>query len=674
MGVKKQKGGVIGVNTLNENGTIINATDSGELSHFFIRNSRFKLLDLRNGISGIMLLATFRPPPESNLVSPYVCFKGGGEFGERVNTILIKINIISERDIQINGNVIVAGNSQGEWKKISGTNNDFLQECDNQSAVVLASIGELEPVAPIILFSEVLNEQSVIYGSLEHFRDYGAEGIQDIIVGLRRHQNISLGIIIMEYARPQAFTSLYRQLNRLPNDQYGNTDKNRLLSLAIFEILRLTACGYVHGDHHYGNFMISNNYQGYFSSDGLTNRWTNRLRCLIIDFGRTRALTQDELNEYNNLYTAFLNETSVQSLQNLMRRIYRFNGVLNGENVRFRTFNQANETAMNRILCNLFGAENCGVNQYQWIYTCINQSIVNNVLTLVRARITRINEVRQSHNDIFSNLFDIYNRLTPQQRNQFPDNLLDNVASRGVWSRDLVLSMMNTRYGRQTNINNALQPAVRSSDLPVAHDIQPVTMFNNLFPAPVADAAIIPQGEVITYESNDIVAPVTPVNAVPISDQPSQNQQFLVISSMSLFAVLFLLYIWFPSSSQHGGDNYETYENSKNSKKKYINNEQKIDSNLIISAFINLNNGLISIERLKNNISQNNVKIQVFNKSGINEYNAKYTENKNMKNFDLPNERQTISFGGKRKTTKRINKRRVTKKINKRKTNKKRKV
>ena len=115
--------------------------------------------------------------------------------------------------------------------------------------------------------------------------------------------------------------------------------KKRCISMAIFNIILLAELGFIHGDHHLYNLLISQAtmYCGYFNPEPNNSmiEWSRTLSCCFIDFGRTYTFSMLEkkypsqkkhvsqlLQFIQDFKTAQSNK--LQILDECLKIIYRF--------------------------------------------------------------------------------------------------------------------------------------------------------------------------------------------------------------------------------------------------------------------------------------------------------------------------------------------------------------
>ena len=158
----------------------------------------------------------------------------------------------------------------------SSTEFEFWNEVNIQTHIYKETNEGLEPVCPPIVYSESLdNDKSMEllnklfllpYSSYDH--DMSTDPMFELYNRYKGDPTLKLGIIGM------GFTEGYNSLFSMFRNNHPNI--TQYFDLAIYELLRLYAVGYIHGDISLANIMINTdyNYTG-----------TNSGRAMLIDFG-----------------------------------------------------------------------------------------------------------------------------------------------------------------------------------------------------------------------------------------------------------------------------------------------------------------------------------------------------------------------------------------------------
>jgi hypothetical protein len=292
-GMKNIKGGVrITTQYLTENPN----GDRNTACNYFLSNSTFSVLT-NSSISCITLVATLN----NGIISPFKSMRSN-DIECIVNRLLLKIFIT---------------NTQSGWYTIDGRGSYngieitdyalFIDEIKKQIDIYKRSFMSddslLDAICPAIVNSIIINNTQHLkfYAKLSGLKEDEKSQLNSILGAIGVNNN-SISIILMEYM--DGFDTAYNVLKNL----YISNNIQRydyLLQIIQYEFQRLNRLGYRHGDAHLGNVMINPNYP-YFTRSG------NPLylgRAIIIDFGRTRPLNNDELNRVrNNDVTLFQEE------------------------------------------------------------------------------------------------------------------------------------------------------------------------------------------------------------------------------------------------------------------------------------------------------------------------------------------------------------------------------
>jgi hypothetical protein len=359
-----QKGGVLFYHgSLDENGNPLK--NSQEAFDFFMNHSVKEHLAF--GANGIVLKCTFSPENKT-LISPYVAFHNIN-FAERVNVIIVKFVLIKD------------GNSSFSYQKNGRTDvrsintmsmSTFERETQMYTSIVQDTNMLLEPKSPTILHCELIPKSArdfpkmvgTITNSLIDSEGNGKIMIQNgSNIGLEiQNLNCDIGVIAMESA------GINDDITELHTALHTATRKNhyekihQLRAIAALELMYLATHGYIHGDHHGGNMVVSEKYKYYFYSS--TNPWANTWKLSIYDFARSFKMTQDKHQEFLVKYLKFINYQSNNAEQiNLLRDCLTF------------IYNQGFYSIYTNKIVH-FGR---GDDMYGWI---INNNIINKSVTM----------------------------------------------------------------------------------------------------------------------------------------------------------------------------------------------------------------------------------------------------------------------------------------------------
>lgn len=547
-----QRGGVVPTQITDENDKII--TDPGDLLDFFLLNSKFELLNLRAGSYGITVTATFQHGKKSRsgktLISPYVGFRSpDNKFAERVDQLLLKFNLISNDGYSIE--------EPNRWSKMSITRAEFVSECEAHRHIVESTIGNLEPIAPIIVHSAILSNKIACdmfelissNASNKYTKDYSIQIKQKL-------RGCDVGILAMEFFKEDDFKLAYDKLN----------DANKTMALILYEMVCLTLNGYAHGDHHMGNFLISDNYNGYFLSGVEENDyWVKNKRCIIIDFGRSRKLTDVEIAIVRNITSIFTKTPNAKNLQDIMRVIYGFGTFLNNRAQPFSIFDEDKQNLnLKENFKKLLGKKPIQ-NMYDWIIGASTPEVANYVNQLFNARSQAIIEKRKQTTHFVTDFLNSYHRLSPKEKEKYSANTIAQIKSHN-WSMKCIQSLLNNARGQFSSLPQAIEPArtavERRDGVPTAK----ATLENYLHEyfqtdLPVsAKVEVIPMAEMINVAEN--ISPVIAVimddyhGGIVIRDFPNKIGR---IHSVSIMVIILLSIMQLISSKLlTGGSNSES--------------------------------------------------------------------------------------------------------------------
>jgi hypothetical protein len=337
-----QKGGVLFYHgSLDENGNPLK--NSQEAFDFFMNHSVKEHLAF--GANGIVLKCTFSPENKT-LISPYVAFHNIN-FAERVNVIIVKFVLIKDR----NSSFSYQKNGKKDVRSINTMSmSTFERETQMYTSIVQDTNMLLEPKSPTILYCELIpkgkgegedgvfpnmvntitnslidssNKSKIMIKDGRFALDKNGRKIYDdrkkpILefkdkpdsnIGLEiKNLDCDIGVIAMESAGiNDDITELHTALDTaIKKNEYQKI--HQLRAIAALELMYLATHGYIHGDHHGGNMVVSEKYKYYFYSS--TNPWANTWKLSIYDFARSFKMTQDKHQEFLVKYLKFINYQS----------------------------------------------------------------------------------------------------------------------------------------------------------------------------------------------------------------------------------------------------------------------------------------------------------------------------------------------------------------------------
>jgi len=292
-GMKNIKGGVrLTTQYLTENPN----GDRNTACNYFLSNSTFSVLT-NSSISCITLVATLN----NGIISPFKSMRSN-DIEYLLNRLLLKIFITNTQSGWYN--IVGRGSYNGiEITDYALFRDEIKKQIDIYKKSFMSDDSLFDAICPAIVNSIIINNTQHLkfYTKLSGLKEDEKPQLNSIL-GAFGVNNNSISIILMEYM--DGFDIAYNVLNNL----YVSNNIQRydyLLQIIQYEFQRLNRLGYRHGDAHLGNVMINPNYP-YFTRSG------NPLylgRAIIIDFGRTRPLNNDELNRVrNNDVTVFQEE------------------------------------------------------------------------------------------------------------------------------------------------------------------------------------------------------------------------------------------------------------------------------------------------------------------------------------------------------------------------------
>ena len=426
----KQSGGITTTDIIDENGRHIPYTEHEELLKYFIRNSYVK--EGHSGGFGITILSNFSGNVEK---SPYAVFRRD-KFASKVNRILLKLSFVS--------NSLKVFKCDDDRYFNLNTEREIIDEVGIQNNIVEETISYLEPITMPIVFagfyevSDAIPFIKLLVDSGDSDDSPTIERIYNQLLSLdiETSKLLKINIIAMEYA--DGFEDLFMWNGRrdVPNDisvlNYRNLTK--LYSVALFELINLGLAGFVNGDHHFGNLLLSETYNGYFMPTASTNNWCKNKRCFIIDWGRAKKLTTREKSELTTLWNNFIlsSHPKTNQLNKVVKYIYDLGCNYEGNNYyKFTDFPG-------------------DLYFYDWILTIINNrgnnpKIKYDIIDLYN---TRNNAMRIAHNEVVQLMTTYklnYNSLPIEEQNKIEKRIIDNIKEQRLTKQtlDLIVRSLN---------------------------------------------------------------------------------------------------------------------------------------------------------------------------------------------------------------------------------------
>lgn len=179
---------------------------------------------------------------------------------------------------------------------------EFIMEVNTQTDIYLKTIKYLQPICPAILYSTIITDtRHKEYDYLDNsFYEDQCQGQvenedqdQEILELLDlpkfiTEKDVTYGLIFMEYLEE------YSPFEKFTIPTFKS--KKSFVLVLLWTLIQLTLeTGYVHGDHHMNNILITNKYPkgGYFDS--------STIRIMIIDFGMSSKLLPNHFKMFKAL-------------------------------------------------------------------------------------------------------------------------------------------------------------------------------------------------------------------------------------------------------------------------------------------------------------------------------------------------------------------------------------
>ena len=350
-------------------GGVLSTIDPRKAFIDFLANSKIEFLTA--GLNGVILTCT------NNVNSNYYMFRPG-VLAKKVNKVIIKLCLLhneSKNEMEFCDDLFI-DNQILQYCSVSHA--EFIDEVTIYEEIVNASIGYFEPIAPTLLFSQIFGPKimSLLHKQTDKTNtrtDYFFDNYGRII---NNHNVAGIGLMVMECAGVEEnFTTLRDYINT-----HNQMENEQAVAVGIYELLILGYYGFCHGDHHLGNILFSNNYNGYFTSENGTNEWYSNSRAFIIDFGRANRFYETKYQEFMHHFFIFTQDPTIMKLRPCIDVIVK-NG--NGE---------TNDTSL--------------INHpiYSWLNTGMNNpTVVRYIYELIGARNVSISNTIESTKNIVSN-------------------------------------------------------------------------------------------------------------------------------------------------------------------------------------------------------------------------------------------------------------------------------
>jgi hypothetical protein len=310
-----QKGGVLIKEGYNPQTAIIH----------FIKNSTCKVFSIHSR-GGILFKLTLN----AGVISPYSATRSNYPNVD-IKEIIFKIVFISDDRTIF---VLMDKNGDPRTDLTNTTDDEFRNEVSTQIDIFKESLETitiseeinicyLEPICPSIVYTEINTHAAEILGMLGMLlgstRDDNTKYILDYIIANRGA--FSIGFIAMEMMT--GFITLYDYIQQQQLAKKGKTqdrkeqyDKNirMAIHMAMFEIARLFALGYIHGDLNLYNILIHPDYTYFKTQSGTGPLGKGPFgRALLIDFGASFLHGKDTTSNPRDLSSAVENSTTMNS-------------------------------------------------------------------------------------------------------------------------------------------------------------------------------------------------------------------------------------------------------------------------------------------------------------------------------------------------------------------------
>jgi hypothetical protein len=273
---------------------------------FFIENSTCQVFSIHSS-GGILFKLTLN----AGVISPYSATRSNYPNVD-IKEIIFKIVFISDNNQKFQ---IVDTNRKPLTNLSKTTTAEFINEVSTQIDIFTRSlegisISEeinvcyLEPICPSIVYTGINTHAAEILEILEMLQNRGIDQYTKniLIYIIRNRGSFSIGFIAMEMMT--GFITLDDYIRHNP----GNAQMAK--QMAMFEIARLFALGYIHGDLNLYNILFHPNYI-YFGNAADDSGPLGR--ALLIDFGASFLHGKDTTSNPGDLYSAVKHSITMNS-------------------------------------------------------------------------------------------------------------------------------------------------------------------------------------------------------------------------------------------------------------------------------------------------------------------------------------------------------------------------
>jgi len=635
-----QNGGAIFyVGSKNEKGEELKTNN--DAFEFFIRHSMIKFLSW--GGTGVVFKCIFQPA--ETVISPYVGFRNN-TFAQRINVIIVKFVIIGiKKRIKVKGDK--KSHEESDKYISTMTRLKFLREVEMYNRIVSGTNNYLEPVSPTVLFTDT-KQDTEVFGALIKQKMLNADDktIFQIMCNETKQINGELGFIVMESA---GIDGVIQELRKLYDVPY-NVHVEQLLSIAIFELLSLAISGFIHGDHHMRNISVSLNYPNYFVSNGdKLTQWADNQRAWIFDFERSFEMNIEQRDKFEVLYDEFINyqldeldelDELLNSLKNCLKFIYDMGLYYKGEYKEFNFFT------------------NC--QKYNWI---IDDSITTlqvakyvralhdsrqRAIKLTKLRVKRLIDASLKVNDETGNVGDIRNKLNTSIT--WSDNYIDYLLKLKFTieeSKHHTLSLLDYNTGKKQVAKQVSETMKKSTDekQQIIDDTQKI---EKIFVGAICIAAFI-------YMIFEFSKSVTNGGNINIK-RPRSQKEYVNSTKKQNIGKPHSLIEYLPTTPQkqppHAASSVnkrksQYIEGTEGKKMKVNDSEVAVDDRdihyskeyileivpLISDALKCMGNGLLSIEQLRQSLSQQSLLQQSLSKQSLSHRRTKSLPHRRTKSL-----------------------------------------
>ena len=303
--------------------------------NFFVTNSVSRGL-ISKGAYGRIYILEFKPGP--GIVSPYLSFNHLMEF-EEVRRIVAKLVIVNDDEDDY-----VIGNNSDEMRSTS--NEEFNKEINIQKKIIEKTGEYLDPIGPSIIYTYETTADNIFFFTERIQKE--SESNKRKLVSVDK-STLTCGVIIMELLSDM--NTLYNKLGdyytpydiyKCMTSHYQNKTKIKLVATYAFLLINLADNGFIHCDYYTRNTLSK------VFLDG-------RIEAKLLDFGRSKEITEVEKAEVKRLINLFITSSLQQdnftNLKNLVEYIHSLN-----MKVFKATFERSHTTAQfNNKVTNFYG-------------------------------------------------------------------------------------------------------------------------------------------------------------------------------------------------------------------------------------------------------------------------------------------------------------------------------